>query len=1142
MSSELVGIELQLKGYEGVMSDMRALDQMLNGFRGRRNKIEIETNLAKSKKEVVALQGELNKLKQIQYDLGNKGIKSDGLNNKIKETTQRLREAQQATRELQYALRNFQGTSFKQAFDKISSSVAHLGSAMQSAGNALTRLTSPFANFTKGIIMGAGYKALNKVTEGFDNAFTRVDTMRKYPRVMQSFGYSADEAQKSIDKLDASVQGLPTALDDIVNMSQRFTMTVGDLNKGTDLAIAANNAFLASMSTETQQYQGMMQLQDVLGGKKMNAREWYSLANSMMPAIRMMGESLGLEGQALDDYVSKVQQGKIANKEFIDTLIKAGVDENGKIRQVAMEAMDTWEAFFSRIRTASSRMGAGVIQAFDSIVETVTKGKFKSVNLLLDKYIVGGINKMNEATQKWIKSHPKEIAEFFKSLKSINWGSIAKGFAQGFLELAKVIKGFSDLLGGRDLSGIGKWMVRGNILGNALTIFGGLLKGARGIFALGGASLFKGFQAIKSIRELGLGGWLGKVIMGSNAKKTAETMETVTKQAPNIGKFSLGVSKFFKGWAEVATMIGGSAFVAWGSMKLIKGTVKSFKDTVDVLNTVDWDMGKKALIGIGGFLGAMATLSGIAGHFASASGTMLLGELVVGVFSAIALGFADIDMRLVKDTLKQLSDAMKYMNPIMDAINGMKDIGDVGKGKIKKAIETFNELTTLFRGDFNVDTKQWENGLKHFDKDFADSLGNLKYALDAINHIANLKINSGNIETVTTQMGDALASIGTMLETLPEGMGTKGTAESIANLNSITTNLNSTFEKFVGKNGILAQLPKIANGVKGLDSTGVFLDLPSKMKKLGQALTDVYSSLQGIGAGKYFASNIDHFREGLKSLKFALAHLQSIGSVKVDKGIVKKIQTIITNIQTAFDQGKIAELQGTIRNFADSIKTALNAIKDVGKEPIEVDAKVKLSRGFSESVSKVIKTINDKKKEIKKAGGTVKVPIKVHVTFSVSTNLGSALRKIADSKAQIRASGGDGGGGGRSNKEGGGNRYVGATGGMFSRNGVLYRSGGGSVFKPKGVDKIPAMLAEGEYVHKKQATDFWGVDFMRKVNAMDVRGAMQAMLTKAGSATNMGRQSIFNNTVNNNQRITQNISTNNPSFARVQMGRFAGAL
>ena len=446
-ANELVGIELQLKGYEGVMSDFRALDQMLNGFRGRKNKIEIESDLAKTKKEIIALQGELNKLNSTKLRLDEQGKSSEGLNNKIKETRERLRDATQAAREFQYALKNLSSMSFQQAFSKISSAVAHMGSAMQSAGNALTRLTNPFANFTKGMVMGAGYKALNRFTEGLQNGFDRYDTMKKYPKIMEAFGYSNIESQKSIEALDKSVRGLPTGLNEMVDLAQRFIATTGDMNKGTKLAIAANNAFLASMSTDTQKYQGMMQLQDVLGGKDMNAREWDSLVSSMTPAIVKMGESLGYTNKNMDEWIQKVRDGKVDNQDFIDTLIAIG-NEGGVLEAMAQESKNTWQAFFANIGNAASRMTAGIISAFDEITQ-VTVGK--DVNQLLADTLIPGIDGMTASIKDWIHAHPEEITDFFKSLKQIDFQGLISGFGEALLGVGNLIERIANFLNGKDM-------------------------------------------------------------------------------------------------------------------------------------------------------------------------------------------------------------------------------------------------------------------------------------------------------------------------------------------------------------------------------------------------------------------------------------------------------------------------------------------------------------------------------------------------------------------------------------------------------------------------------------------------------------------------------------------------------------------
>lgn len=1138
-ANELIAIELQLKGYEGVMSDFRALDQMLNGFRGKKNKIEIQSDLANAKKEVIALQGELNKLKQIQYDLGNKGIKSDGLNNKIKETTQRLREAQQAVKEFQFALKNLQGMSFGQIFNKISSAVAHWGSAMQSAGNALTRLTNPFANFTKGMVMGAGYRALNKFTQGLESGFARSDTMRKYTRLMKEYETANYTAEQSRKELDDSVQGLPIALDDAVNLAQRYTLSLGDMERGTKLAIATNNAFLASMATDSQRYQGMLQMQDLLNGKKLNSREWMSLGASMGKAINEVGKELGYADENLGKFRQDLYAGKISTNDFLDALEKVGTG-NGALVELAKQSMDTWEAFFSRVGTAASRMVYGILTSLDELVTTASGGKFSSLNALFDEYIIDGIDNMTASMKKWIKAHPDEIIEFGKALKSINWGSLIKGVGEGLLSVANLVKSFANMFGDANLSWIGRWMIKGNILGNALTIAGGLLKGSRHILAFFGASLFKGGQAIRNIKKFGgITGWLGSLLVGDNAEKATEAINTVDKVAPKMGKFSLGLSKLFKGWAEIAAMVGGSAFVGWASVKMIKDAFKDIKELGGIVSEIDWGSATTGLLLAADFITALIGVGNLIGNNPQLMKEVGIGTLVSGLLTVFASGTFWADMKLIKGGFKAIEDATVH---IQNALNNLAKLAsikdsDAMKTKLKDAVALFNDITGIMQVKRNTPTGDIVGNLDEFDKKSAKTLKNIssafesiKTALNSLNTINSIKINTDNVPAVLGELQHGLDMLGTALEEMPTVFKDNTASSWASKMTSTVQNFKTAFEGLIGKNGILAMIPKLVNGVSGLDATGALLKLPGRMKKLGNALEEVYTSLQGIGAGSYFASNIDNFRAGLKSLKFAIVHLQAISGMEVGDDVVEKVKGIISNISSAFNAEEISGIAETITTLKTSIEDALKSFEELN-EPIEINPSIKLSNGFKQSVNSANKQIRSSRKSLEREINS----IPSHYYKSITVHL----------SAHVVTSGINGAGGVASKGMAYARRLSSSfhsTGGYSTRQGTLYRSGGGSAFKPRGTDTIPAMLTPGEYVHRKQAVDFFGVDFMRKVNAMDVKGAMQSLLTKAGNATNIGRQSVVNNTVNNNQRITQNINTNNPNFATARMGRFVGAL
>ncbi len=63
---------------------------------------------------------------------------------------------------------------------------------------------------------------------------------------MKALGYSTQEVDGSMQKLTKGIDGLPTSLDEIVSNTQQLAISTGSLNKGTDTALALNNAFLAS--------------------------------------------------------------------------------------------------------------------------------------------------------------------------------------------------------------------------------------------------------------------------------------------------------------------------------------------------------------------------------------------------------------------------------------------------------------------------------------------------------------------------------------------------------------------------------------------------------------------------------------------------------------------------------------------------------------------------------------------------------------------------------------------------------------------------------------------------------------------------------------------------------------------------------
>lgn len=1007
---ERVGILIELEDPDQALKTLREIDDTIRDIGRKKTMIKLDDgSLVAIDDRIKEIQDKLAAVRSSKggeiLDHGEVKTAKD-LNNELRILKQGLRDG---TREAK---------TFSQTFNSISSKVAHIGSAMQSFGNALTTLTSPFSRITNGILMGVGFKAVDSFTEGFEKGFSRYDTMKKFPKIMASFGFGEAEADASIKALDKSVRGLPTGLDEMVDLTQRFTATVGDLDKGTKLAIATNNAFLASMSTDTQRYQGMMQLQDVLGGKDMNAREWNSLVSSMTPAIVKMGEAMKESGEwsgSIGDFIQYVRDGKMDNQKFINQLIAIG-NKGGALEKMAQESKDTWQAFFANVGNASSRMTAGIIQAFDEISRQVTG---KDVNQLFADTIIPAIDNATESIKGWIQAHPEEITQFFRDLKQIDIGSFLKGFANGMGDMLKIAQGFVKLAGGKGLGALGWIFGSGRTIGRAFTVIGGLLKGTRHIWA----------GLLTPLVRAGSGkvGIFGKIASLFGRKKDITTAETTAKTIPTVADTFKGAFSALQGLIQAAgavLIVSGTGFVAF---KAAKSILKDLKEMTDIVNGGGWDnvgyVASGIIVAIGGFteiFNAIGTMLGPQG---------LLATAIAGAASFIVAGSFAADMWAIKQGVIQIRDTIAELDNVATGIQNFKGIGTLGAGvkqKFSDSIAAINEIKNMFVGKSGskMDRGQVEAGLPTFSVGKVTSLTNVANALKQMQKIA------------------------TQLSTL-----------STVTVNDPTATVN--------------------------------------------AIKKALDSLQGVRAPKGIDGHAKAAANALYQMRRMAYSINKLAGTDVNSG--------------------------GFASFIAQLKTALESLKGLQGE-LELDIAVKLSPNFGKSVNTVIKYINKAKQNIKNSTNKAVVfTIPVKVTFSLSTNFADALAGITSRKALLRNA--------ASSPVTYGPPAPKATGGM------VYRAGGGRIpWKRRGTDTVPAMLTPGEYVHNKRAVNTFGIDFMRKVNNLDVKGAMNELMHRAGNMANVNRGSVVNNTYNNNQKVIINNNNAGADFTFKRASRFVGAI
>ena len=1016
--SEKVGIEINLIGADAAKKTLEAIESTTRRLGAKKTMIKMENG------DLISVE---ERIKQIQDRLA---VLKSQQKLKLLDANQK-REMERLNAELTILNRGLKtGTAnartFKQVFNSISSTVAHAGSAMQSMGNALTRLGSLVRPITTGLLMGAGYKALNLFTEGFSNAFERADIMKNYDRqlralgldVEQTFKVMGDSAMTAKVNLDAAVQGLPTSLDEIMAAQKVYAGATGEMVESTKTAIAANNAFLASGMGSREQRFMQKYLVALSSGAELTTTQWQSMARIAPLVMRAVSKELGYADDEYAQFTKDVQKGTIAGTEFLKAFQKVGV--SGVVADAARAQTESWNGLFSNIRIAVTRMGANVLDTINQTFKDAT-GRTLLQQLLgwdangkdLKDGVRSWINDISESVQNWIKSNPDRIIEFFENLKAIDFKGLLKGMAEGVGWIVQVIEGLAKIASNKDMSKVGRFLAKAGFIGRAMTIFGGLLKGMRFPIAGAGAG---GSWLFGKMKNSGLFGRLASIF---GSKKSIQTAGDTAKTIPTVADTFKGAFSALQGVMTAAgavTLVAGAGFVAF---KSVKSMIKDLKEIGEELKTFEAIDGYAAV----GIITGIGVFTEIFNAIGTALGTQgLLAVAIASAASVFVTGAFAADMRLILDGVKSIRNTILEIDNVASAIENMKGIGSLSDATLNKfstTIESINKIRELFIG---------KNGAP---------------------------IYGGQVQAGIQQFGRGKVNALTNI------------AEAVEQMQQVVTQLNAIAAMSV-----------------------------SDPSKVIEDIKKACNLLQGVRAPNKIKAHTENAAEAFYQMRRMVYHINKLASMTVSAD--------------------------AFRDVVKQIKDALAELKTLD-QTMTLDIKVVLGDGFRTSVNGVEKQIKDAKNTIQAAVNYVSrqtYKTTVTVTIGARVNTAGAVRSIINGANAVRS----------------------AVPMPKAMGGMVYRAKGGSIFKPRGTDTVPAMLTPGEFVHNRRAVNTFGIDFMRKVNNLDIRGAMGELMHRAGHMANVNRGTTITNNNYNNQRVTiNNNGATGAGFTFKSASRFVGA-
>lgn len=228
-----------------------------------------------------------------------------------------------------------------------------------------------------GIVSSVTSRALDAISGSIASAVNRVDTIANFPKIMQSVGYSADDARATIERLSSGIDGLPTSLDAIVGSVQKIAPVSGSLATATDVALAFNNALLAGGKSQEIMNSAFEQYSQMLSTGRVDMQSWKILAQAMPGQLNQIAKALlGANANQADLYKA-MQSGAITFDQF-----------NNAIVSLNNEGLPGYASFAEQARISTESIGT----AWTNIQNRINKAVAKIIDHIGQANIAGAIN------------------------------------------------------------------------------------------------------------------------------------------------------------------------------------------------------------------------------------------------------------------------------------------------------------------------------------------------------------------------------------------------------------------------------------------------------------------------------------------------------------------------------------------------------------------------------------------------------------------------------------------------------------------------------------------------------------------------------------------------------------------------------
>lgn len=605
-------------------------------------------------------------------------------------------------------------TGFKKGTDSAEASLKGLFSYSDKGFEGMSTKAVAVGN----IIANGFSRVMGIVSSSIGSAINRVDTLNKFPKMMENLGYSANDAKQCVDRLSDGIEGLPTSLDQIVSNTQQLTLSLNDLNKSTDVAIALNDGFITFGASSEQVTNAITQLNQMVTAGKYDMQSWNSINQSAPGFLDAVARSMLGSTKKAKDLRDALNDNKVSSDDFLNAIVK--LDKEGGKGIVA---------FSESARTASGGIETSMANAHTAIVKNVAN----IINALNGD---GNIAALFDAIKISINQVGKSI-EPFAAMIGNAIGPVFREFSDQMADGASIADAFSAAMGKmpQDFQNLYN-MVKpvatliGDSLGPAFKTLGDNLMSGKSIIESLKAAFDKLPIPIKDLLVV-LAALKAKSIFTSIMSSGLKMATTLVSGFNSVKGVCLSVKEAFQ------LVRGGAATVSEG-FGLVKSSSSTLTSGLSALKTGLAGLGIGAAIAVVGF--AVTKFQEWQDHVAAVDkATNGLRDSMSSFGSAFG------------ESTKSLSDASSSADDY--ALN----LGEVKK-RTQAMIESNGQLADTISGIFSNAGQQ---------------VGELSYYREAIEQLAGKSLDSSEdvakLELAVKQLSDAT---GKSLEVVKESDGT----------------------------------------------------------------------------------------------------------------------------------------------------------------------------------------------------------------------------------------------------------------------------------------------------------------------------------------------------------------------------------